>query len=199
MPSVAETILSHANRLPEGALISAKEFLHLGSRAAIDQALKRLHERKELMRLGRGVYVRPIKTRFGARAPAAEKVVELIAATRGETIVPHGAAAANALGLTTQVPTKLVYLTSGPNRRLKLGAQVIEMKHAPQWMLLPTQPSAGQAVRALAWLGKSRASEALTTLRYKLPPSIVEELIALRPALPSWMSKSISQTLTSHG
>jgi hypothetical protein len=199
MPSVAETILSHANRLPEGALISAKEFLHLGSRAAVDQALKRLHEGKELMRLGRGVYVRPIKTRFGTRAPAAEKVVERIAATRGETIVPHGAAAANALGLTTQVPTKLVYLTSGPNRRLRLGAQVIEMKHAPQWMLLPTQPSAGQAVRALAWLGKSRASKALSTLRYKLPPSTVEELIALRPALPSWMSKSISQTLTSHG
>lgn len=199
MPSIAETILSHANRLPEGALISAKEFLHLGSRAAVDQALKRLCERKGLIRLGRGVYVRPIKTRFGTRAPAAEKVVERIAATRGETIVPHGAAAANALGLTTQVPTKLVFLTSGPNRRLRLGAQVIEMKHAPQWMLLPTQPSAGQAVRALAWLGKSRASEALSTLRFKLPPSTVEELIALRPALPSWMSKSISQTLTSHG
>lgn len=199
MPAVAEKILSHAKTLPEGALISAKEFLHLGSRAAVDQALKRLQERKELMRLGRGVYVRPVKTRFGTRAPAAEKVVERIAATRAETIAPHGAAAANALGLTTQVPTKLVYLTSGPNRRLKLGAQVIEMKHAPQWMLLPAQPSAGEAVRALAWLGKSRATEALTALKHKLPSSALEELIELRPALPSWMSKSISQALVSHG
>jgi hypothetical protein len=199
MPTVAEKILRYANAQPEGALISAKEFLHLGSRAAVDQALKRLQERKELMRLGRGVYVRPIKTRFGTRAPAAEKVVERIAATRAETIAPHGAAAANALGLTTQVPTKLVYLTSGRNRRLKLGAQVIEMKHAPQWMLLPSQPIAGEAVRALAWLGKSRAAEALTTLKYKLPTSALEELIALRPALPSWMSRSISETLVAHG
>jgi Family of unknown function (DUF6088) len=190
--------LNHAKTLPEGALISAKEFLHLGSRAAVDQALKRLQERKELMRLGRGVYVRPVKTRFGTRAPAAEKVVEHISATRAETIATHGAAAANALGLTTQVPTKLVYLTSGPNRRLKLGAQVIEMKHAPQWMLLPSQPTAGEAVRALAWLGKNRASEALATLKYKLPASTLEELIALRPALPSWMSKSISQALVPH-
>jgi hypothetical protein len=199
MPTVAENILRHANTLPEGALISAKEILHLGSRAAVDQALKRLHERKELMRLSRGVYVRPVKTRFGTRAPAPEKVVARIAATRAETIAPHGAAAANALGLTTQVPTKLVYLTSGPSRRLRLGAQVIEMKNAPQWMLLPSQPVAGEAVRALSWLGKSRATEALTTLKHKLPASTLEELIALRPALPSWMSKSISQALMPHG
>src|SRR6202162_2654100 len=145
MPTVAEKILSEAKTLPEGALISAKEFLHLGNRAAVDQALKRLKEREELMPLYRGVYVIPIKTRFGTRAPAAEKVIERFAATRAETVVAHGAAAANSLGLTTQVPTKLVYFTSGKNRRLKLGAQVVEMKHAPPWMLLPSR-RAGEAV-----------------------------------------------------
>jgi hypothetical protein len=199
MPTVAAKILSHAKALPEGTLISAKELLHLGSRAAVDQSLKRLQERDELMRLGRGVYVLPIKTRFGTRAPAAEKVVERLAATRAETIATHGAAAANALGLTTQVPTKLVYLTSGPSRRFKLGAQVLEMKHAPQWMLLPAQPKAGEAVRALAWLGKGRASAALTALKLKLAPAALQDLIALRPALPVWMSRSISQTLVPNG
>ena len=137
----------------------------------------------------------PASGRVGTRAPAAEKVVERIAATRAETIVTHGAAAANALGLTTQVPTKLVYLTSGPSRKLWLGAQVIEMKHAPQWMLLPSQPEAGEAVRALAWLGQHRASQALTVLKEKLPSAALEHLVARRPALPAWMSKSISQTL----
>jgi hypothetical protein len=106
MKTVAEGILNEAKALPEGALISAKEFLHLGSRAAVDQALKRLNDRKELMRLYWGVYVRPITTRFGIRAPAAEKVVERIAGTGAETIVPHGAAEANSLGLTTQVPNQ---------------------------------------------------------------------------------------------
>jgi hypothetical protein len=199
MQTVAENILSKAKTLPEGALISAKEFLHLGNRAAVDQALKRLKERKELMPLYWGVYVRPVKTRFGTRAPSAEKVVECIAATRAETVVAHGAAAANSLGLTTQVPTKLVYLTSGKSRSLKLGAQVVEMKHAPQWMLLPSHPAAGEAVRALAWIGEHRASEALTTLKHTLPPSTVNELIAVRPALPGWLSKSISQTFVPHG
>jgi len=199
MATVAENILRQAKTLPEGALISPKELLHLGNRAAVDQALKRLEARSELMRIGRGVYVRPVKTRFGTRAPAPEKVVERIATTRAETIVAHGAAAANALGLTTQVPMKLVYLTSGPNRKLTLGSQIIEMKHAPQWMLLPAQPRAGEAVRALEWLGERRASEALTILKRKLPTAVLEELIALRPALPPWMSKSISQMLLAHG
>src|SRR5580704_10555118 len=170
MPTVAEKILSEAKTLPEGALISAKEFLHLGTRAAVDQALKRLKERKELMPLYRGVYVRPVQTRFGTRAPAAEKVIQGIAAARAETVVPHGAAAANSLGLTTQVPTRLVYLTSGKSLTLRLGAQVVEMKHAPQWMLLPSHREAGEAVRALAWIGEHRAAEALTKLKQKLPP-----------------------------
>jgi Family of unknown function (DUF6088) len=195
MQTVAESILTQAKSLPEGALISAREFLHLGSRAAVDQALSRLKQRNELMSLYRGVYVMPVKTRFGPRAPAAGKVVEGIAATRAETVVAHGAAAANSLGLTTQVPTRLVYLTSGQSRRLTLGAQVVEMKHAPQWMLLPSHRAAGEAVRALAWIGEHGASEALTILKKKLSPSTVEELIALRPALPGWLSKSISQTL----
>jgi hypothetical protein len=199
MQTIAENILSEAKTLPEGALISAKEFLHLGSRAAVDQALKRLKERKELMPLYRGVYVRPVKTRFGTRAPAAEKVIERFAATRAETVVAHGAAAANSLGLTTQVPTKLVYLTSGKNRRLKLGAQVVEMKRAPQWMLLPSHPAAGEAVRALAWIGEHRAAEALMLLKHKLPQSTVDELVAVRPALPGWLSKSIGQAFVSHG
>jgi hypothetical protein len=199
MQTVAENILSEAKKLPEGALISAKEFLHLGSRAAVDQALKRLKERKELLRLYQGVYVRPVETRFGTRAPAAEKVVERIAAARAETVVAHGAAAANSLGLTTQVPTKLVYLTSGKDLSLKLGAQVVEMKHAPQWMLLPSHRAAGEAVRALVWIGERRASQALTTLKHKLPQSTVDELVAVRPALPAWLSKSISRTFVPHG
>jgi hypothetical protein len=193
MQSVTERILKHTKELPEGALISAKEFLHLARRPAVDQALKRLQQRRELMRVARGAYVRPIKTRFGVRAPAVEKVVAGIAASHAETVVSHGAAAANALGLTTQVPTKVIYLTSGRNRRLHLGAQIVEMKHAPQWMLLPSHRAAGEAVRALAWVGRHRVSEALGQLKQKLPPTTVKELVAVRPALPSWMAESIGE------
>lgn len=147
----------------------------------------------------RGVYITPIKTGFGVRAPLAEKVVEAIAVTRADTVVPHGAAAANSLGLKTQVPTKLVYLTSGENRTFKLGAQIVEIRWAPQWMLLPSHRAAGVAVRALAWVGKRHAAKALATLKRKLARSTIDELIALRSALPGWLSKSIGQMLVTHG
>ena len=122
MRTLAKQVLEHAAGLPEGAPLVAKELLHLGSRAAVDQALSRLVQRGALLRAGRGLYVLPVESRFGTRAPSAAKVVEGLANQRGETIVPHGAAAANALGLTTQVPMRAVYLTSGPSRRLKTMA-----------------------------------------------------------------------------
>src|SRR5580698_235137 len=110
MSTLTKKVLEFVEAQPEGAPITARGLLHLSNRAALDQTLSRLTRRGELMRVGRGVYVRPIKTKYGVRSPLPERVVsELIA--RGETIISNGAAAANALGLTQQVPVKTIYLT----------------------------------------------------------------------------------------
>ena len=170
MQTLAKQVLERAAGLPEGMPLVAKELLHLGSRAAVDQVLSRLVRRGTLLRAGRGIYVLPVESRFGSRAPSTAKMVEGLATQRGETIVSHGAAAANALGLTTQVPMRAVYLTSGRSRRLKLGAQNVELRHAPVWQLIFPGRAAGDVVRALAWLGPEKAREALRTLRAKLPP-----------------------------
>ncbi len=106
MQTLAKQVLEHAAGLPEGTPLVAKELLHLGSRAAVDQVLSRLVQRGALMRAGRSIYVLPVESRFGTRAPSAAKMVEGLANQRGEIIVSHGAAAANALGLTTQVPMR---------------------------------------------------------------------------------------------
>jgi hypothetical protein len=184
--------MEYVNGLPEGTPVAAKELLHLGRRAAVDQALSRLVRRASLMRAGRGIYIRPVEGRFGTRLPAASKVVEGIAAQRGERMVPHGAAAANELGLTTQVPVREVYLTSGPSRHLKLGAQVIEIRHVPAWQLvLPGHP-AGAVIRALAWLGPKRTHEALRVLQGKLSPPELQALVGARGRLPTWMAQEVS-------
>lgn len=198
MQTLAKRVLEHAAKLPEGAPLVAKELLHLGNRAAVDQALSRLVRRGALLRAGRGIYVPPVKSRFGARAPTAVKMVEGIANQRGETIVPHGAAAANALGLTTQVPMRAVYLTSGRSRRLKLGAQTVEFRHAPIWQLIMPGRVAGNVVRALAWIGPEKAGEAIQKLRSKLPSSELEEVASARGRLPTWMAQEVSALVT-HG
>lgn len=192
MQTLAKQVLQHATQLPEGTPVVAKELLHLGNRAAIDQVLSRLARRGALLRVGRGIYVLPVESRFGVRAPSTVKMVEGLAHQRGETIVSHGAAAANALGLTTQVPMRAVYLTSGPNRRLKLGAQLVEFRHAPIWQLIFPGRAAGDVVRALAWLGPEQAAEAIRKLRVKLPSAELQEVAAARSRLPTWMAQEIS-------
>lgn len=198
MQTLAKHVLEHAAGLPEGTPLVAKELLHLGRRAAVDQALSRLVQRGALLRVGRGIYVLPVENRFGARAPSAVKMVQGLANQRGETIVPHGAAAANALGLTTQMPMRAIYLTSGPSRRMKLGAQMVELRHAPAWQLIFPGRAAGEVVRALAWLGPEKAGEAIRRLRTKLSASELNKVVSARSRLPTWMAQEIS-ALVSHG
>ena len=190
MQTLAKQILEHASQLPEGTPLAAKELLHLGSRAAVDQVLSRLVGRGTLLRAGRGIYVLPVESRFGTRAPTTIKMVEGLATQRGETIVPHGAAAANALGLTTQVPMRAVYLTSGRSRQLKLGAQMVEFRHAPIWQLIFPGRAAGDVVRALAWLGPEKAGEAIRKLSAKLPASELKKVASARARLTSPMPRA---------
>lgn len=67
MHTLTKQILEHATGLPEGTPVVAKELLHLGNRAAVDQALSRLVQRGSLLRASRGIYVLPIEGRFEAR------------------------------------------------------------------------------------------------------------------------------------
>lgn len=192
MKTLAQGVLKHATQVPEGTPLAAKELLHLGTRAAVDQTLSRLVRRGALIRVGRGLYVRPVESRFGRRAPSAIKTVEGLATQRGETIAVHGAVAANALGLTTQVPVREIYLTSGRSRRLKIGSQIVELRHAPSWQLVLPGRGAGDVVRALAWLGPERASGVIQKLKPRLPPTELEEIASTRSRLPSWMAKEVS-------
>lgn len=196
MSSLSARLIEEAASLPEGTALSAKRFLHLGQRAAVDQALSRLARSGQLIRVSRGLYLRPVKTRFGLSAPGVEVSLKALAQETGEIIAPSGAAAANRLGLTTHVPVRSVYLTSERSRRLTLGAQVIELQHAPRWQLvLPGRP-AGDVVRALAWLGRRQRRKILPHLARTLEPDIVQELSAARGRLPTWLAAEVSHILT---
>jgi Family of unknown function (DUF6088) len=193
--NLAKRILAYGAMLPEGTPLTAKSLLHLASRVATDQALSRLTRQGKLMRSERGMYVHPIESRFGTRTPSPEKVVSETAKLRGETVAPHGAAAANRLGLTTQVPMRTIYLTSGPSRCLSLGAQSIELKHAPRWQLTNAGRPSGEVVRALAWAGRTQAHEFLARIKQELPEEVRKELISSRSALPEWLARTISTEL----
>ena len=83
MRNLPSQIMSHAAESPEGTLLCPRALLHLGSRAAVDQALSRLSRKGKLMRVCQGIYVQPIQTRFGPRPPSVGKVIASVAELSG--------------------------------------------------------------------------------------------------------------------
>ncbi|MFT8233495.1 DUF6088 family protein [Pseudomonas guariconensis] len=191
MKTLPESILEHSRQLPEGQMLTPKEFLHLGSRAAVDQAFSRLAKAGQIIRAARGLYVAPTVGRQGM--PSMEKVVSGLASKCHEVIALDGAGSAKMLGLTTQVPNGDVFLTSGRDRTLNVGHAHAEIRHAPRWMLSLGATTAGAVVRALAWLGEAQVSVAMGKLRKQLTPLDWQALSSARSLFPSWMAVAIGR------
>ena len=196
MRSLPRRIMEHAAALSEATPLCPGALLHLGNRAAVDQALSRLARSGELMRIFQGVYMRPVQTRFGLRAPRIGAALAALAALWGETIVSSGGAAANCLGLTTQNPVRPVYLTSGPNRRLRFGALTVELRRAKRVQLAAPHSKAGEVIRALLWLGPDEIQDNLNAVLPMLSGKELDELSAARAVMPGWMAEPVSACLS---
>lgn len=150
MSTVLEKLRQSIAEQPEGEVLSSADFHSLGSRSTVGRALGKLVESGELLRLERGLYTAPVTGRFGRRPPAPAKVLASLGQKKGERVFPSGAASAHGLGLTSQVPIREVYLTSGRSRRLSIGPRRIQLRHAPPRLL--KQGIEGAEVRAQSWL-----------------------------------------------
>jgi len=193
MTSVPKAIIERCQSLKEGVVIAPKEFLHLGSRAAVDQAFSRLVKAGRLMRVARGTYVSPVFDDLGNRAPSLDSVADSISAQGKQAITLDGSRAASLLGLTIGASTQQVYLTSGRSKRLVVGDQVVLLQHAPYWQLALGSTPAGNAVRALAYLGKERAYDVAKQLRNQLPRREWDALTSVRASVPSWMASALGK------
>ncbi|MFG9007920.1 DUF6088 family protein [Pseudomonas aeruginosa] len=186
MNSVPQAILERSRLLPEGSILAPKEFLHLGSRAAVDQAFSRLAKSGVLLRITRGLYA------AAKKVSTAEKLLNALSEKTQEVVVPDGAASAGRLGLSTGQIGDL-YLTSGRSRTLKCGEEKAVLRHAPQWMLSLGRSTAGDVVRALAWIGASGAAEVMPRLRQRLLPTDWQALSSVRILMPSWMAQLVGR------
>ncbi|MBI1916901.1 MAG: hypothetical protein HYS12_19510 [Planctomycetes bacterium] len=154
--SIQDTIVDRLRRQGRGKVFTPKDFLDLGHREAVDQALSRLARAETVQRLGRGLYYYPkLNKRLGiAIPPDVDEIADALARQTGSRIVPSGATAANRLGLSTQVPAKPVYLTDGRSRQVRIGNFVVVIKHvAPKELPVGNRTSA-TVLQALRHLGK---------------------------------------------
>ena len=192
MSGLSHRIMAYAEDLPEATPLCPAALLHLGNRAAVGQALSRLARSGALIRIYRGVYMRPVNTRFGQCSPCVHKALKALSALWGEIIVPCGGSAANRLGLITQNPVREVHLTSGPNRRLHFGRHSVELRHAPRWQLAMPHRKAGDIIRALAWLGPEEVEHGLDAILPTLSDEDRYELETARAIMPVWLAEPVS-------
>ncbi len=130
MQSLADKTITRIQRKGRGFAFSGKDFLDLGSRASVDKALSKLTEDGQIRRISRGIYDYPrvSKALGGELSPDYDQVAHAIARKNGVRIEASGAWAANLLGLSPQVPAKIVYLTNGTSRSYRIGNQTIEFQ-----------------------------------------------------------------------
>ncbi len=191
MSSLSDQIMEYAETLPQHFPLRPKDFFHMGSSSEIYKAFSRLTRQDRFIRIFKGIYVRTRETRFGRCGPHHPKVVEALSELWGEATVPSGGGSANWLGLTDQVPMRLIYLTSGPSRRLWFNKVWVDLRHAPCWQLVAPYRHAGTLIRALTFLHPSEAEEAINKVIPKFSEEDIEELIELRPVLPEWIAKPL--------
>ena len=194
MASLIEDILTRAGGLAEGTPVSSRTFLDLGRKPAIRNALLRLLRSQKLLRVGRGIYVVPVVSRFGSSAPSAHRFIEELSKQSGEDIVSSGATTANALGLTTQLPVQMVYWTSGRSRKLNLGKLILHLVHVASWQLVLAKEPAGEIVRALAWAGPERVHTVLNEIEGKVPRTDVIKVAQQASRFPRWLADALSRS-----
>ena len=193
MTSVAQKIMKSVSKHDRGKWVcTPKDFLGLGSREAVDQALSRLVKAGKLRRVGHGLYDLPRMSDVLKRPAPVDLDAAISALSRrdGVRIIPDGLAAANQLGLTNAVPAKTSYVTDGSTRPLKIDGRTVRFRHAgPKIMLWAGRPAAPVA-QALRWLGPDNAKDprVLSTLRRHLPDHVKRDLVENIGALPGWAS-----------
>jgi len=193
--ALADDILHRVRGHGRGFVFSARDFLDLGARAAVDQALGRLTRDDQIRRLDRGVYDLPhIHPKVGPLWPSADEVARALARQTDSHVKCSGPFAVNALGLSTQVPAEAVYLTDGPSRRVRVGRLDVVLRHAGRVDMLLPDTTAGVVIVALRYLGRDGASpDVLARLASKLDDGEKARLRGVRRKLPGWIGSAVDQ------
>ena len=176
-------------------MFSTKDFIGFGNGPAVGQALARLAKAGTLLRIRQGLYYMPRSHPIlGQTSPDPTAVVEVLMKGTGAQWQFSGPYAANQLGLSEQVPAKILVLTDGTPRRVALGKLTLIFRHVAPRSLLGAGRPAGLVIQALRHLRKTGLSPAnVARLRQRLDATTKTDLAALAPSLPVWMQPIIGE------
>jgi len=196
--ALPDQLLTRTKSASSQRVWTTADFLDLGSRAAVDQALSRLVRQGALARPARGLFaVRRKSERLGIDLPAKlEEVVDALARRSGATVVPSGATFANQLGLSTQVPMRAIFQTTGRARRYQIGGVSVELRHVPPRRLAASSQHNLAVLSAIAHLGKANIDET-TLARLRSVTERADDASLLDDARnqPAWVVAVVRQVM----
>lgn len=198
MRDLRDRILARIRARGRGEVYVTKDFLDLGGRAAVDQALSRLVKDGTIRRIGRGLFDYPRTNRkLGIElSPDADRIAQAVARKRGSRLHLSGAFTANALGLSTQVPGRQVYLTDSSSAKLRVGKQTLTMKHASPKMIGSRDKVTGPVMQALYFIGKDNLTDdVLKRLRGTLSDRDKKKLLRDSRYAVGWVADAVRRVV----
>ena len=172
-----------------GSAFTPNDFLDIGGRDAVDKALSRLAAKGTIRRLAWGLYEYPREhPELGILSPDIEKVAKALAGKDRIRLQPAGAYATNLLGLSEQVPARVVFLTDGASRKVKIGRQEIQLRRTTPRNMAAAGRLSGLLMQALRHLGKEHIIPArVAHLKRTLPPKERRQLLKDLRLAPAWI------------
>ena len=131
---------------------------------------------------------------IGLLSPSPEAVAMAVAAKTNSRVMVSGAKAANLLGFSTQVPAQNVFLTDGRSHKIRIGNQLVVLKHVAPSKMIGAGTEAGVVIQAFRFVGHQGIEEIpVESLSKKIPVSIKAELKRLSPGAPVWLQPTLAR------
>jgi predicted transcriptional regulator of viral defense system len=186
MQSVHSQLEDKILSLKKGTIVFVSDFAKLGSSENVKKVLLRLEKKQLLVRLAHGIYLYPkIDKELGILYPSTESIAEAIAKRDKIRIIPTGIFALQQLGISTQIPMNVIYLTDGAPRKIKVGKRTITFKKTAPKNLAIKNKILSNVVQGLKELGKESITDEIrqriNQALEKIPVEILKEEVLNAP------------------
>jgi hypothetical protein len=195
--TIENKIFERMKKAKRGLVFFTSDFAAYGNSKANNKALERLTKQGKIMRVGRGIYTIPRKSKFfGHASPGIEEIAQGIARRDKARIIPTGLFAENLLGLSTQVPMKIIYLTDGTPRKLMIDETPLIFKKTSPKNLATWGKVSGLVIQALKSIRKERVTDneiekVVDILKKENPKYLVNDI----KLAPEWIREIMRKAL----
>ena len=193
--SKQQELVNRIRRISRGTPFAIRRWARRYGPSVANKAIRALVASGEVVRMQRGVYVRPREHPvLGTVTPAPEAAVRVAARARGQRLEIGGPEAARRFGLTTQVPIQTTFLTSGRSRTVAVGRRLIRLEHVSDAYLEHVGTPAGAAISALRHVSRDGlAPEVVERVLGRLDPPNRRRLMRSARRLPPPLARALQR------